>query len=116
MYVEPLNVRYYVLIMLVPLLGINLIRNLKLLVPFSKLANVITFVGLGIVLWYIFKDLPPISSRPLVGEPRNYTLFVGMTLFAVEAFGVVSRSAVMCVNSRRCLVSLKFKRLKLENE
>lgn len=90
MYIEPMNVRYYMIMLLIPLLAINLVRNLKLLVPFSELANVITFAGLGIVLWYIFNNLPPISSRPLIGDPRKYTLFVGTTLFAVEAFGVVS--------------------------
>lgn len=89
-YIEPMNERYYMLMMLVPLVAINLIRNLKLLAPFSQVANIITFAGLAIVLWYIFTDLPPVSSRPLVGEPRKYTLFVGTTLFALEAVGVVS--------------------------
>lgn len=90
MYIEPMNEQYYMIMMLVPLLAINMIRNLKLLVPFSQLANVVTFVGLGIVCWYIFTDMPPIFSRPLIGKPRNYMLFVGTTLFALEAFGVVS--------------------------
>jgi len=85
-----MNERYYMMMMLIPLVLINLIRNLKLLAPFSQLANIITFVGLAIVLWYVFTDLPPISSRPLIGEPRKYTLFVGTTLFALEAVGVVS--------------------------
>ncbi|XP_050432741.1 proton-coupled amino acid transporter-like protein CG1139 [Adelges cooleyi] len=89
MYIEPMDERYYMIMLLLPLIAINLIRNLKLLAPFSQLANIITFVGLGIVLWYVFTDLPPISSRPLVGEPRKYTLFVGTTLFALEAVGVV---------------------------
>lgn len=89
-YIQPLNERYYMLMMLIPLVSIILIRNLKLLAPFSQGANIITFVGLAIVLWYIFTDLPPISSRPLIGEPRKYTLFVGTTLFALEAVGVVS--------------------------
>lgn len=90
MYIEPMNERYYMIMILVPLLAINMIRNLKLLVPFSQVANVVTFAGLGIVCWYIFTDLPPISSRPLIGNPRNYMLFMGTTLFALEAFGVVS--------------------------
>lgn len=91
-YIEPMNERYYMLMILIPLVAINLIRNLKLLAPFSQAANIITFVGLAIVLWYIFTDLPPINSRPLIGEPRKYTLFVGTTLFALEAVGVVSSS------------------------
>lgn len=86
------------LMMLIPLMAITLIRNLKLLAPFSQLANFITFAGLGIVLYYVFRDLPPISSKPLFGEPRKYTLFVGTTLFALEAVGVVSvRLAVKSV-------------------
>ncbi|XP_050540823.1 proton-coupled amino acid transporter-like protein CG1139 isoform X2 [Daktulosphaira vitifoliae] len=80
--------RYYMLMILIPLVCIMLIRNLKLLAPFSQLANIITFIGLGIVLIYVFTDLPPISSRPLIGEPRTYTLFIGTTLFALEAVGV----------------------------
>ncbi|VVC27247.1 Amino acid transporter, transmembrane domain [Cinara cedri] len=88
-YITPMNERYYMLFMLIPLVAINLIRNLKLLAPFSQLANIITFVGLGIVLYYIFQDLPPVSSRPLFGEPMKYTMFVGTTLFALEAVGVV---------------------------
>jgi len=104
-YIEPMNERYYMLMMLIPLVAINLIRNLKLLAPFSQGANIITFAGLAIVLWYIFVDLPPISSRPLIGEPRNYTLFVGTTLFALEAVGVVSfRLPVGRENSSEVLI------------
>ncbi|XP_025408091.1 proton-coupled amino acid transporter-like protein CG1139 [Sipha flava] len=88
-YITPMDQRYYMIMILLPLVAINLIRNLKLLAPFSQVANIVTFAGLAIVLWYVFTDLPPISSRPLVGEPRKYTLFVGTTLFALEAVGVV---------------------------
>lgn len=100
MYIEPLNERYYMIMILVPLLAINMIRNLKLLVPFSQVANIVTFAGLGIVCWYIFTDLPPIFSRPLIGKPRNYMLFVGTTLFALEAFGVVSLLNVVPLGSK----------------
>lgn len=94
MYITRIDERYYMVMLLLPLVGIILIRNLKLLAPFSQLANIITFIGLGIVLWYIFTDLPDVSSKPLFGEPRKYTLFVGTTLFALEAVGVVSRPGV----------------------
>lgn len=40
-----LEVEYYCLILLGPLILLNCIRNLKLLAPFSTLANVITFIG-----------------------------------------------------------------------
>lgn len=88
-YWEPLDVRIYMCFLLIPLVLITYIRNLKLLAPFSQLANIITFVAIGITLYYIFQNLPPINSVPMVGEARNYVLYVGTTLFALEAVGVV---------------------------
>uniref|UniRef100_A0A8D8WBX1 Proton-coupled amino acid transporter 4 n=1 Tax=Cacopsylla melanoneura TaxID=428564 RepID=A0A8D8WBX1_9HEMI len=88
-YIKEMDVRVLMVLLLLPLIGINSIRNLKLLAPFSQLANVITFIGLGIVMYYICQNLPPVSSRPMFGEPRSWNLFVGTTLFALEAVGVV---------------------------
>ncbi|KAL1456406.1 hypothetical protein WDU94_001137, partial [Cyamophila willieti] len=88
-YIKEMDVRVVMVLLLLPLIGINSIRNLKLLAPFSQLANVITFIGLGIVMYYICQNLPPVSSRPMFGEPRSWNLFVGTTLFALEAVGVV---------------------------
>ena len=76
------------------LIAITLIRNLKLLAPFSQIANVAMFVGIGIVLYYIFENFPGITSEKLVGPPIKYTLFIGTTLFAMEAVGVVSSQLV----------------------
>lgn len=89
-YIKPLDVRLYMLMLLIPLILINYIRNLKRLAPLSTLANVITFIGLGIVLYYIFDNLPPIDSVNYVGTLKGYPLYVGTTLFALEAVGVVS--------------------------
>lgn len=47
-------VEYHMLILLLPLILLNCIRNLKLLAPFSTLANVITFIGIRsrfVALW-----------------------------------------------------------------
>lgn len=90
-YWEPLDISTHMLILLLPLILINYIRNLKLLAPFSTLANLITFVGLTMILIkYMFQDLPPISDREMFGELRNFSLYFGTTLFALEAVGVVS--------------------------
>lgn len=89
-YIKPFDVRLYMLILLLPLILINYIRNLKRLAPLSTLANVITFVGLGIVLYYIFDQLPSIDTVEYVGTLKGYPLYVGTTLFALEAVGVVS--------------------------
>ncbi|XP_015435834.1 PREDICTED: proton-coupled amino acid transporter 1-like [Dufourea novaeangliae] len=88
-YWEPLDVKTHMLILLLPLILINYIRNLKLLAPFSTLANVITFVGLAMILVYMFEDLPSPSEREMFGTFRNFSLYFGTTLFALEAVGVI---------------------------
>ncbi|XP_072743747.1 proton-coupled amino acid transporter-like protein acs [Anoplolepis gracilipes] len=85
----PLEVSTHMFILLIPLVLINYIRNLKLLAPFSTLANLITLVGLGMILSYMFDDLPPISEREMFGTLRNFALYFGTTLFALEAVGVI---------------------------
>lgn len=89
-YWEPLDVKTHMLILLLPLILINYVRNLKLLAPFSTLANAITFVGLAMILVYMFDDLPSPSEREMFGTLRNFSLYFGTTLFALEAVGVVS--------------------------
>lgn len=84
-----LDVKIHCMILLVPLIGINMIRNLKILAPFSTLANLITFVGLGMILYYILDDLPPLSEREMVADLGRFPLFFGTTLFALEAVGVI---------------------------
>ncbi|CAD1473558.1 unnamed protein product, partial [Heterotrigona itama] len=36
----------------------------------------------------MFNDLPPIDNREMVGTLRNFSLYFGTTLFALEAVGV----------------------------
>ncbi|GAB1868901.1 Proton-coupled amino acid transporter 1 [Camponotus japonicus] len=88
-YWKPLDVSTHMLILLLPLILINYIRNLKLLAPFSTLANLITLVGLGMILSYMFDDLPSMSEREMFGSLRNFSLYFGTTLFALEAVGVI---------------------------
>lgn len=80
---------FYMLMLLVPFILMNCIRNLKLLAPFSLLSNLLTFGSFGICLYYIFDDLPSISERPNFGTLYKFPLFFGTTLFALEAVGVV---------------------------
>lgn len=88
-YMTVLDERIWMLILLLPLILINMIRNLKLLAPFSQVANIITFIGLSIVMYYVFLDLPSPATRDYVGRPRDFALFFGTTLFALEAVGVI---------------------------
>ncbi|XP_065332767.1 proton-coupled amino acid transporter-like protein CG1139 [Cloeon dipterum] len=90
-YVESsLDLRWYMLALLLPLILLNYVRNLKLLAPFSTVANLLTFVGLGLVLYFVFAEgLPGLEDRKLVGSVQGIPLFIGTTLFALEAVGVI---------------------------
>lgn len=82
--------RIYMLIILPFLISITLIRNLKLLAPFSQVANFAMFIGLGILMYYIYNEFKFIKEDQWVRPPMRYSLFIGTTLFALEAVGVVS--------------------------
>lgn len=93
-YFTHIDVRIYMVILLIPLILINWVRNLKYLAPFSSVANVFTFISFGITAYYVFSDLPPVSQRAAVGNFKGMPLFFGTVLFAMEAIGVVSS---MCI-------------------
>lgn len=87
---EKQSIVIYLLVFLLPFILINSIRNLKLLAPFSVVANIITFITFGIVAYYMFQNMPSIDTIPAFGTLYTYPLFFGTTLFALEAVGVVS--------------------------
>ncbi|XP_037938181.1 proton-coupled amino acid transporter-like protein CG1139 [Teleopsis dalmanni] len=84
-----LDVRIHMCFLLVPLFIIYSIRNLRLLAPFSSAANLLLLVGFGVILYYIFDDLPPISERKAVEDISKLPIFFGTVLFALEAVGVI---------------------------
>lgn len=88
-YIIEWDIKIHMVILLLPLLGLNCIKNLKVLAPFSAFANVITFIGIGMILYYILDKLPSPTEREAFGAIQNYPLFFGTTLFALEAVGVV---------------------------
>lgn len=45
------------------------------------------------ILYYIFDELPPLSERKAVEALSKLPIFFGTVLFALEAVGVVSKSA-----------------------
>lgn len=75
-------------------------RNLKYLAPFSSIANCVTIVSFGIIAYYIFRDPIELDGRRAVGSLKEFPLFFGTVLFALEAIGVVSiranRSTITC--------------------
>lgn len=86
-----LDIEIYMVIFLLPLILINWIRNLKRLAPFSTVANGVTVISFGIILYYIIRDGPTIEDKQPIGEVKHFPLFFGTVLFALEAVGVVSK-------------------------
>lgn len=85
-----IDLRYYMLALLPLLISMNLIRNLKYLAPFSMVANILIGTGMGITFYYIFQDLPAVSSRPSFSTIHQLPIFFGTAIFALEGIGVVS--------------------------
>lgn len=89
-----LDIRIYMVAMLVPLVLLNLVRNLKVLAPFSMVANLLIGTGMAITFYYIFQDLPHVSERPAFSTFHQLPLFFGTAIFALEGIGVVSTTPV----------------------
>ncbi|KOX68580.1 Proton-coupled amino acid transporter 1 [Melipona quadrifasciata] len=84
-----IDVRLYMLAILLPLILVNWIRNLKFLAPCSTVANFITFISFGIILYYIFREPLTFEHREVIGNVENFPLYFGTVLFALEAIGVI---------------------------
>lgn len=86
---EPINIRVCIAALLIPLILLSWVPNLKYLAPVSMIANLLMAVGLGITFYYLVFDLPDISERPMVGNLLEFPVFFSITIFAMEAIGVV---------------------------
>lgn len=127
---EPIDVRMYMLIILLPLILINWVnifvisnyqklnmlltkvRNLKYLAPFSTFANAITMVSFGIICYYLFREPISFKEKDAFGSAKEFPLFFGTVLFALEAIGVVSLQS----NLKQPTKYSSFQILPLENE
>lgn len=84
-----LSVEVYCALTLIPLIAICQIRNLKYLVPFSAIANVLLVICFSITMYYIFFDLPNPRERVMVASITQWPLFISTVIFAMEGIGVV---------------------------
>ncbi|EFN88832.1 Proton-coupled amino acid transporter 4, partial [Harpegnathos saltator] len=74
---------------LIPLILLSWVPDLKYLAPVSMVANIFMGTGLGITFYYLVWDLPSLDSVPLVAPVENFPQFFSITVFAMEAIGVV---------------------------
>jgi len=88
-YFGALDFHWYMLIILLPMLGLVSIRNLKYLSPISMLANILQFVGLGIIFYYLVQDLSYTWEVKYVASVGQLPLYFGTAIYAFEGIGVV---------------------------
>jgi proton-coupled amino acid transporter len=88
-YYGPVNYHVYMGIILAPMLLLVSIRNLKYLSPVSMLANLLQFIGLGIIFYYLFQDLPFTWERKIFASWGQLPLYFGTAIYAFEGIGVV---------------------------
>lgn len=84
-----LGIRTYIMALLVPLIPLLLVRKLKLLTPFSMIANLCIFTGMAITVYYLLIDIPSVSERPAIAAVSTWPSFFGTVLFAVSSVGIV---------------------------
>ncbi|XP_046673372.1 proton-coupled amino acid transporter-like protein pathetic [Homalodisca vitripennis] len=83
------GMRWYVLLMIIPVMPIGTIRQMKYMVPFSAMANLFLLVGVSLTLYFTTSDFPALSSRPLSCDATRLPLFLSTVLFGMEGIGVI---------------------------
>ncbi|XP_039488739.1 proton-coupled amino acid transporter-like protein CG1139 [Drosophila santomea] len=81
--------RLYMALIASPLILTFLIRDLKSLVPFAILSNILLLTGYGVILNYLFRDLPEFEPLHAIQPLRNFPFFFGTVLFSIESVGVI---------------------------
>jgi Transmembrane amino acid transporter protein. len=92
-----IDLRLYMVMLALPLVLLNMIRNLKWLAPFSMIANLLMAAGVGITFYYVFIDLRSIHERPQFTSLQQLPLFFGTAIFALEGIGVVRKLMTLLV-------------------
>ena len=85
-----INIRLYILLLVIPLIPLGIGRRLKYLVPISAFGVVFIVFGLAVTFYYSLRDIPPLSSVKLYTSIGEVPMFFATIVFAMEGVGVVS--------------------------
>jgi solute carrier family 36 (proton-coupled amino acid transporter) len=88
-YYVKLDTRVFLIIMLIPMVLLNLLRNLKYLTPVSLFASILTVTGLVLTFYYLLQDLPRTDSVAGFASWQQLPLYFGTAIYAFEGIGVV---------------------------
>lgn len=84
-----IDVRYWTLICLLPVLVTSMIKELQTISYLSAIANVLCLIGLIGTYQFLFFHLKNPNDFPALGPPKEYPLFFGIAIFAYEGIGIV---------------------------
>ncbi|CEF68572.1 Amino acid transporter, transmembrane family-containing protein [Strongyloides ratti] len=79
----------WIALLFIPIMGLCLIRHLKVLAPLALAGNFVYVFAVGIVISYLFKNINPSWSVPAIGDIRDLPLFFGTVMFAFEGICVI---------------------------
>lgn len=88
-YLVKIHVKWFLAMLLVPLILLNCVKSLKYLTPASLLASILTVSGLGITFFYMLQGLPHTSSVKAFSTWSQLPLYFGTAIYAFEGIGVV---------------------------
>lgn len=88
-YFVDINIHWYLLLLLFPMIFINWVKNLKYLTPISLVAGILTCTGLVITFFYMLQDLPSIRTRHAFSSWSQLPLYFGTAVYAFEGIGVI---------------------------
>ncbi|XP_049809310.1 proton-coupled amino acid transporter-like protein CG1139 [Schistocerca nitens] len=81
-WMNDLDVRVYMVVMLPVFLGLVLVRQLKHMVPVSLAADAALLVSIVVILYYTLSGVPSINERALVLQFSQLPLFFSTVIFA----------------------------------
>ncbi|XP_066907416.1 proton-coupled amino acid transporter-like protein pathetic isoform X2 [Halyomorpha halys] len=83
------DIRIYISVLLLPLILLTWIPDLKRLAPVSLVANGFMLISIGITFYYLCDHPQSPFDMPQVADIMDWPMFFSITIFAMEAIGVV---------------------------
>ena len=68
-----------------------MIRSLKVLAPFSLIANVVTIGGLIVIMQYLVRSRLSFNEIPLITSASEWPVFFASAMYVFEGIALVSR-------------------------
>jgi len=78
--------------MLILVIAFSFIRSLKVLAPFSLIANILTIGGLCVIMQYVVRSHEPLDQFPLITDPSKWPVFFASAMYVFEGIALVGKS------------------------